>query len=29
VLAERLGVTPPAPLPMDALEGLPLPDAIW
>jgi uncharacterized damage-inducible protein DinB len=29
VLAERLGVTPPAPLPMDALEGLPLPEAIW
>jgi hypothetical protein len=29
VLAERLGVTPPAPLPKDALEGLPLPDALW
>ena len=29
VLAERLGVTPPAPLPMHALEGLPLPEAIW
>jgi uncharacterized damage-inducible protein DinB len=29
VLAERLGVTPPAPLPADALEGLPLPEAIW
>jgi hypothetical protein len=29
VLAERLGVTPPAPLPMDALDGLPLPEAIW
>jgi hypothetical protein len=29
VLAERLGVTPPAPMPMDALEGLPLPEAIW
>jgi hypothetical protein len=29
VLAERLGVTPPGPLPMDALAGLPLPDAIW
>jgi uncharacterized damage-inducible protein DinB len=29
VLAERLGVTPPAPLPLDALEGLPLPEAIW
>jgi uncharacterized damage-inducible protein DinB len=29
VLAERLRVTPPAPMPMDALEGLPLPEAIW
>ena len=29
VLAERLGVTPPAPLPMDALAGLPLPEALW
>jgi DinB superfamily len=29
VLAERLGVTPPAPIPMDALAGLPLPDALW
>jgi hypothetical protein len=29
VLAERLGVTPPAPLPADALQGLPLPEAIW
>lgn len=29
VLAERLGVTAPAPLPMDALDGLPLPEAIW
>ena len=29
VLAERLGVTPPAPLPLHALEGLPLPEAIW
>ena len=29
VLAERLGVTPPAPLPMDALDGLPLPESIW
>ena len=29
VLAERLGVAPPAPLPMDALQGLPLPEAIW
>ena len=29
VLAERLGVAAPAPLPMDALDGLPLPEAIW
>ena len=29
VLGERLGVTPPAPLPMDALAGLPLPEALW
>ena len=29
VLAERLGVTAPAPLPMDAFDGLPLPEAIW
>ena len=29
VLAERLGVTPPVPLPMDALAGLPLPEALW
>lgn len=29
VLAQRLGVTPPAPLPLDALQGLPLPEAIW
>lgn len=29
VLAERLGITPPAPLPVDAFEGLPLPDALW
>jgi len=29
VLAERLRVTPPAPMPMDALDGLPLPEAIW
>jgi hypothetical protein len=28
-LAGRLGLTPPAPLPADALAGLPLPDAIW
>jgi hypothetical protein len=29
VLAERLGVAPPAPLPADALAGLPLPEALW
>ena len=29
VLAERLHVTARAPMPMDALEGLPLPEAIW
>ena len=28
-LAERLGVTPPAPLPGDAFAGLPLPDSLW
>lgn len=28
-LAGRLGVTPPAPLPADALEGLPLPASLW
>jgi DinB superfamily/Glutaredoxin len=29
VLAERLHVTPPAPLPSDAFRGLPLPEALW
>jgi DinB superfamily len=29
VLADRLGVKPPAPLPADALAGLPLPEALW
>jgi len=29
VLAERMGVTAPAPLPTEAFKGLPLPDAIW
>jgi hypothetical protein len=29
VLLERLGIAPPAPLPTDAFEGLPLPDALW
>lgn len=28
-LAERLGIAPPAPLPIDAFEGLPLPDSLW
>lgn len=28
-LAERLGVTPPAPLPTDAFAGLPLPESLW
>ncbi len=28
-LAERCDVTPPAPLPEDALKGLPLPQAVW
>jgi DinB superfamily len=29
VLAERLGITPPVPMPVDAFKGLPLPDALW
>jgi DinB superfamily len=29
VLAERLNVTPPTSLPVDAFRGLPLPDALW
>ena len=29
VLAERLGITPPGPLPVDTFAGLPLPDALW
>ena len=29
VLAERLGIAPPAPLPTKAFAGLPLPDALW
>jgi DinB family protein len=29
VLAERLGVRPPAPLPVHAFADLPLPDALW
>jgi DinB superfamily len=29
VLAERLGVSAPAPLPTETFEGLPLPDALW
>ena len=28
-LASRLHVTPPKPLPADALKGLPLPEAVW
>lgn len=28
-LAGRLGIEPPLPLPTDALEGLPLPQAVW
>jgi hypothetical protein len=29
VLAERLAITPPVPLPVDAFEGLPLPESLW
>jgi DinB family protein len=29
VLAERRGITPPAPLPVDAFEDLPLPASLW
>lgn len=29
VLAERLGVTPPEPLPTETFRGLPLPASIW
>ncbi len=29
VLADRLGVTPSAPLPVQAFERLPLPEAVW
>jgi DinB superfamily len=29
VLAERLDITPPVPMPVDAFKGLPLPDALW
>lgn len=28
-LAEEFGVAPPAPLPVDAFEGLPLPESLW
>jgi hypothetical protein len=28
-LADRIGVTPPRPIPTSALEGLPLPAALW
>jgi hypothetical protein len=29
VLCERLDIKPPVPMPTHALEGLPLPDALW
>jgi hypothetical protein len=29
VLAERLHITPPVPLPVDAFEGLPIPASLW
>jgi hypothetical protein len=29
VLADRLGIAPPAPMPAHEFEGLPLPDALW
>jgi hypothetical protein len=29
VLAERLRITPPAPLPTGLFDGLPIPDAVW
>jgi hypothetical protein len=29
VLAARLDITPPVPMPVDAFKGLPLPDALW
>jgi hypothetical protein len=29
VLADRIGVTPPAPMPVDAFEDLPLPASLW
>ena len=29
VVAERLGVPAPAPLPVETFKGLPLPDALW
>ena len=28
-LAGRLGITPPAPLPPDIFNGLPMPDSVW
>lgn len=28
-LADRLGIAPPLPLPVDEFQGLPLPDAVW
>jgi DinB superfamily len=29
ILAERMGVKAPSPLPVESFKGLPLPDAIW
>jgi hypothetical protein len=29
VLADRIGVTPPSPMPVDAFEDLPLPASLW
>jgi DinB family protein len=29
VLVDRIGVTPPAPMPVDAFEDLPLPASLW
>ena len=28
-LADRLAITPPAPLPTETFAGLPLPDSLW
>jgi hypothetical protein len=29
LLAERLGIRPPGPMPVEAFKDLPLPDALW